>query len=161
MLDTECFVQNYSEMASSGVANRIWEKGCLWKQPCAEWINPCSSWQWGVHAVSQVEAPFPERVPWNVGEGLVECIGCFWHLPLKFASFALYVGFSSSSWYSAELRGSHLTGGSGWWFGQWVGYRSAACEAACCSFCWDGGISHQVMQVKLTSLVVVPLEGVA
>ena len=43
--------------------------------------------------VSQVEAPFPERVPWNVEERVVECVGSFRHLPS--ASGVYYVEFLS------------------------------------------------------------------
>ena len=77
-----------NEMVNSGVASHIWVKGYPWSQPCA---RRSRVHRWGV-LLARWKLPFPERVPWIVGEWWADCIGCFGHLPS-----ALYVFHAGSS----------------------------------------------------------------
>ena len=119
MLNTEWLSTTaYSEMASSGVANCIWEKDCLWKQPCAEQSH---AHQWGASAVSQVEASISRESSMEHWRGVGRLRWMLLASSFKLLNlYTLFAGFSS--WHSPELSGSHLTGDLSWWFRQWVGH---------------------------------------
>ena len=81
-------VHSYSEMVRFGVPQPyLRERQSLKAVLCK--AKPCSSMG---SVVNQVEAPFPERVPWNVGEGPKDCFGVCWHLLFDFCVWS--AGFS-------------------------------------------------------------------